>query len=231
MLKPTKQLVIPNTVNSGIIVVYFVGDVLSGKGTQSKRQAELPFSIGEWARGQRQKCPDFARVYGPVMDVGDYLPDPVIFDCFESFVPQIVPGCGRVAIDGLRTGPQAIYAAEHTEHPDFSLCIDLRITAKEAVRRARIRFKQESRSDDFNRKTVLHRYSIWDENREPTLRAFRRQGVRVSDPIDGSLPLREVARVVGGIISKHAEHIRSRATAFPQRRGQRKPPGQNPRHH
>ncbi len=166
--------------------IIFFGPPSVGKGRTAGLVKETPgvsvhiVETGEIARQKRRSDPEFERLYGPVMDNGDYLPDAVACDLIAEATHPIRHFPGITLFDGHgRTGAQIDWSAEQNLMGNGSMLIAFTAPLEVCLERLRDREERfhKKRSDGAHLKKryelfVAHYNEVEDKAYKAGARVF-----------------------------------------------------------
>ena len=169
--------------------VVLIGRPGVGKGTQSKRLAELlqsqHIATGELLRGATRDGSRLGKQVADLIDQGDLVSDELVMELVRE---RLEEGAGErgCIFDGIpRTPHQAKLLeqllAERGEQLD--LAMELVVAEELATSRMLQRAKAEGRADDTP-ETIKHRMEVYDAQTHPLVAHYQQTGVLRS--LDGS---------------------------------------------
>jgi len=176
----------------------------AGKGTQAKLIATkynlIHLSSGEMLR-QELKNSEFRYKIKRYLSAGKLVPDKIIIVMIETHLAKELSG-GDFIFDGYpRTIKQAksldVFLKERNIQID--LIINLKLSARDALKRILLRGKSSGRSDD-NKKTTKKRLEVYKKQTAPLLKYYKKQNKLID--IDGRQEIKKVFKDINLAIKK-----------------------------
>lgn len=184
--------------------IIIFGSPGAGKGTQAKFIAAkynlIHLSSGEMLR-QELKNGDFGSKINRYLKAGKLVPNKTIITMIETHLAKEL-GNGNFIFDGYpRTIKQAssldLFLKERNIRVD--VVINLKLNARDALKRILLRGKTSGRNDD-NIKTTKNRLEIYKKQTAPLLKYYKKQNKLVN--IDGHQEIKKVFKDINLAIKK-----------------------------
>ncbi|MBP89795.1 MAG: adenylate kinase [Planctomycetaceae bacterium] len=179
--------------------VVLIGRPGVGKGTQSKRLAELlgsqHIATGELLRDAQRQGTPLGKQVGELIDNGNLVPDELVIDLVRERLEDASANQGCI-FDGI---PRTVHQAGLLENllvergDRVGLAMELVVPEQLATDRMLQRAKAEGRADDTP-ETIKHRMQVYTEQTHPLVNYYQQAGVLQS--LDGSGSPDEVFEVI-----------------------------------
>lgn len=201
-----------NTPDARTFGVLMDGPVACGKGKQSKLLRGVHISTGDLARKKCEVDIDFADKYGHLLKRGKYLPDKIVFGLVREIIPTIKPeetSDGEIVVigDGLvRTFKQADQVGTIFARPRLLLAFSIFVPLEVSLLRAKNRYEEEQRPDDYDEKIIRGRYKDWTDNKVKVHRKLSAKGVTIVS-VDGLLSVEDTHNFIQTRLNQHIQSL------------------------
>lgn len=174
--------------------IIIFGSPGAGKGTQAKLVAAkynlIHLSSGEMLRRELENG-EFGNKIKRYLKAGKLVPNKIIIAMIETHLAKEL-GHGNFIFDGYpRTIKQAssldVFLKERNIQVD--LVINLKLSARDALKRILLRGKTSGRADD-NQKTTINRLEVYKKQTAPLLKYYKKQKKLIN--IDGRQEIKKV---------------------------------------